>query len=89
MQSIINDPSKKTAKNIASPPCLPYYQLKIEGTLNADWAEWFDLMDIQKGNGHTLITGPIPDQAALRGILNRIFDLNLILIYIIRINKGR
>jgi hypothetical protein len=30
--------------------------------------------------GQTILTGPIPDQAALHGILNRIRDLNLGLI---------
>ena len=36
----------------------------------------------------TLFTGPIADQAALRGILNKLWDLNLTLISVSRVETG-
>ena len=40
-------------------------------------------MVIQPG-GETVLSGWLPDQAALRGVLDRIFDLNLELISVSR-----
>jgi RNA binding exosome subunit len=36
------------------------------------------------GNPITVLTGRLPDQAALRGILTRLWDLNLTLISVTR-----
>ena len=57
------------------------YEIRIRGRLDEDWAEWFDNMTLTyTSEGQTILTGPIPDQAALHGTLNRIRDLNLELI---------
>ena len=37
----------------------------------------------------TVLAGPVADQAALRGILNRLWDLNLTLISVIRVEQAR
>jgi hypothetical protein len=57
------------------------YEIRIRGRLDEDWVEWFDNMTLtHTSEGQTILTGPIPDQAALHGTLNRIRDLNLELI---------
>jgi hypothetical protein len=60
-----------------------YYQIRVTGELPAQWAGWFGGLDlaVQPG-GQTLLSGWLPDQAALRGVLDRIFDLNLRLLYV-------
>jgi hypothetical protein len=61
------------------------YQIHIEGHLDPHWSEWFDEMEITPlENGATLISGHLPDQAALHGLLAKIRDLNLRLISIAR-----
>ena len=58
------------------------YQIKVQGKLDEHWTDWFSGMAIvvEGENPHvTTLNGPV-DQAALRGILNRIWDLNLTLI---------
>lgn len=58
-----------------------YYEIKIKGCLDPCWSDWFaglKLMDLE--NDVTLLSGPLPDQAALHGLLERIRDLNLTLI---------
>ena len=63
----------------------PHYQIKIYGNLDREWSRWFDGMAISseldsRGTQITSLTGVIADQAKLRGILNKIWDLNLMVI---------
>jgi hypothetical protein len=54
------------------------YEIKIKGHLDERWANWFEGMTFTLENdGTTTLTGPITDQAALHGLLNRIRDLGL------------
>jgi glycerol-3-phosphate O-acyltransferase len=58
------------------------YRIVVEGEVNNGWFEWFEDVDLERegqvdGCPVTVLTGRIPDQAALRGLLNRIWDLNL------------
>jgi hypothetical protein len=58
-----------------------YYEIKIRGHLDQRWSEWFAGLKIMHLEGDkTLLSGPLPDQAALHGLLERIRDLNLTLI---------
>ncbi len=58
-----------------------YYVIRIKGYLAPSWSESFEGLQLtQTGDGETLITGRVVDQAALHGLLARIRDLNLTLI---------
>ncbi len=58
-----------------------YFEIKIKGQLDPRWADWFTGMKLTHlEGGETLMSGSLPDQAALHGLLERIRDLNLTLI---------
>lgn len=58
-----------------------YYEIKIRGHLDQRWSEWFAGLKLTYLEGDvTLLSGPLPDQAAIYGLLERIRDLNLTLI---------
>ncbi|MFN2218839.1 MAG: hypothetical protein ACK2UA_09550 [Anaerolineae bacterium] len=64
------------------------YRIQIEGQLDKDWSAWFDGLAIAvEGNVSTLTAADL-DQAALRGILCRLWDLNLVLISVIPLEVG-
>jgi len=69
------------------------YRIKVQGTLDERWSDWFSGMAITSeigGDGLpiTSLTGPVADQAILRGVLVKIWDLNLTLISVARIEMN-
>ena len=72
----------------SSPHAHAVYQIKVEGQLDPAWSDWFSglAVTVEPGIGDTLttLTGPVADQAALRGILTKLWDLNLTLISCLR-----
>jgi hypothetical protein len=60
---------------------LTVYQIRVKGHLEDEWSDWFDGMSITHlENSETLLAGPVADQAALFGLLNKINSLNLTLL---------
>jgi hypothetical protein len=63
----------------------PVYEIQFRGQLDERRARWFEGMTMTHlPNGDTLLTGPLPDQPALHGILGRIRDLGLELLSVRR-----
>jgi hypothetical protein len=66
-----------------------YYEIKIKGPLDRHWSEWFAGLKLTYlEEDETLLSGSLPDQAALHGLLERIRDLNLILLSVTRGNTS-
>jgi hypothetical protein len=62
------------------------YEIRLRGRLDARWAAWFDGLGLtHEGAGTTVIHGPLADQAALHGLLNRVRDLGLPLVSVTRV----
>ena len=61
------------------------YQIKVSGHLDESWSEWAGGMTItvenrDDGPSVTTLTGIVADQAALHGLLRRLYSLGLPLI---------
>jgi hypothetical protein len=66
------------------------YQIRIMGHLGRDWTDWFDGLAITlEDNGDTLLTGSVPDQAALHGLLRKVRDLGMPLVSVTPISFER
>jgi hypothetical protein len=62
------------------------YEIHIKGHLSANWSDWFDGLTVTNlDQGESLIAGPVPDQAALHGLLARVYSLNLTLLGVRRV----
>ena len=54
------------------------FEIHIKGHLNHDWADWLEGLEMQcLENGEMILSGVLPDQAALMGVLNKLNRLNL------------
>lgn len=68
---------------LPTPSC--YVQITVEGQIPESWSEWLNGLQVssrkQAGDRQTTtLSGLIVDQVALRGLLNRLWDLNLVLL---------
>ena len=63
------------------------YQIRIDSHLDETWINWFSPLAVaNEANGEATLTGAVRDQAELHGLLDRVFDLNLTLLAVNRIN---
>lgn len=57
------------------------YRIHIQGHLDPQWSDWFEHMTLtHNADGTTTLTGPVVDQAALYGLLDKLRDLGVQLI---------
>lgn len=70
-----------------------YYLIKVKGILNRSWSDWFSDIEIvpgeeAEGSPFTIFRGEFPDQAALRGVLTKLWDLNMTVISVYRVGPA-
>jgi hypothetical protein len=71
-----------------SPSC--EYEILVGGHLDIRWMSWFDDMRITTlPNGTTVLSGELPDQTALHGVLQKLRDTGLPLISVTPVTNRR
>jgi hypothetical protein len=64
-----------------------FFEIRIKGHLDESWSDWLGGLRVKlQDNGEMLLSGYIRDQAALMGILNKLHNLNLILLSLSEVN---
>jgi len=68
------------------------YEIRVHGKLSDRWSDWcgglnFASEEMADGSLVTTLTGMVADQAALRGILTRLWDLGMTLLSVSRIES--
>jgi hypothetical protein len=62
----------------------PHYEIRVRGHLGPRWAAWFDGLELSnEEDGTTVIRGPVADQAALHGLIQRLRDVGLPLVSLV------
>lgn len=64
------------------------YEIRVEEQIGEEWSEWFGRLAIHHDEQSTLLVGPVADQAALYGLLNKLRDFGLNLISLRRIEDA-
>jgi hypothetical protein len=66
-----------------------FYEIRVKGRLDVDWVAWFSgVTTTNVGEDEILLSGELPDQSALHGLLAQIRDLNLTLISVQRVENS-
>jgi hypothetical protein len=53
-------------------------EIRVKGQIKEQWSEWFGGLAIRhSAPAETILSGLVPDQAALYGIISRLRDLGL------------
>ena len=60
-----------------------YYEMKVQGLLDADRLGWFEGLQIKYDGDTTIVSGMVEDATALYGVIGRARDLGLVLISIV------
>jgi hypothetical protein len=65
-----------------------FFEIHARGHLDATWSDWLEGLEVRLlDNGEMILSGHIVDQAALMGILNKLYRLNLTLLSVREINR--
>jgi hypothetical protein len=66
------------------------YRIRVTETLDRQFTDWLgNLTIIPQANGETLLVGNFPDQPALRGFLDQLWNLNITVITVERIENEK
>lgn len=60
-------------------------EIRVKGRIDERWSEWFEGLSIRHTDqGETVLSGRVVDQAALYGLLAKLWDLGLPLLSVVQ-----
>jgi hypothetical protein len=67
-----------------------FFEIRVKGHLSHDWSDWLEGLEVRLlDNGEMILFGHIGDQAALMGVLNKLYRLNLALLSLSEVNQKK
>ena len=64
-------------------------EIRVKGRVDSRWFQCYEGLGVTYQAGDTILSGPIRDQSALHGVLERVRDLNLVLIALRRVEHRK
>jgi hypothetical protein len=61
------------------------YEVRVEGLFDGRWSERFEGLEVKSEGGETILSGTLPDQPALHGVLDKVRDLGLTVVTVRRL----
>ena len=62
---------------------VPHYEIRVAGRLAPRWSAWFDGLTVAaQEDGTTVIRGAVVDQSALHGLLQKLRDVGIPLVFL-------
>ena len=72
---------KEARDALASRPVGRFFEIYVKGHLNSQWSDRLGGLQVRLlDSGEMILSGYLVDQAALMGVLNRLYNLNLTLL---------
>ena len=66
------------------------YQIRVQGQIGESWSDWLGGLTITpQPDGETLLAGSVVDQAALHGILDRLYAMNLTILSMVQVRANQ
>jgi hypothetical protein len=66
------------------------FEIHVKGHLDESWSDWLEGLEVKLlDNGEMILSGHIGDQAALMGILNKLYGLNLALLSLSEVKQKK
>ena len=67
-----------------------FFEIHIKGHLDESWSDWLEGLEVTLlDNGEMILSGHIGDQAALMGVLNKLYGLNLALLSVSEVGQNK
>ncbi len=81
--------NQESRRNEGFGPGGGFFEIRVRGHLDSKWADWLEKLEVELlENGEMVLSGDIVDQAALMGVLNRLYRLNLALLSVNEVRAG-
>jgi hypothetical protein len=77
---------KEPAEQSEGPPVRALYLLRVEGSIPSDLVRDLDWLKVSVEPAETVLSGELPDQSALFGLLIRVHSLGLHLLEVRRVS---
>ena len=73
---------------VSGPQSPARWEIRVEGALDQRWTAWFEGLQVTSEGSQRVISGPLPDQPALHGVLIKVRDLGMCLISVRRLDPN-
>jgi len=83
-----NELSKEGQEVVSTGAHEGFFEIQVKGQLDETWSDWLEGLEVRLlDNDEMILSGCIADQAALMGVLNKLYGLNLTLLSVNEIKK--